>query len=190
MRLINFAILSIAAAALLVACSDDDGPTEQPTATPAPAVTPAPTATPLARVPEPIIVTDAGLPASGLPSTEESVQYTVESGDTVGGIAERFGVSSDAIRSANEITNDEIFIGQVLTIPRDTATTGDTGSAGVEAPPVTDGSTYVVQPGDTAFGIALEFDTTVEALAAANGMTEDEITDLQIGQVINLPSPQ
>ena len=47
----------------------------------------------------------------------------------------------------------------------------------------------MVEEGDTAFGIALEFDTTVEALAAANGMTEDEITDLQIGQVINLPSP-
>jgi LysM repeat protein len=49
--------------------------------------------------------------------------------------------------------------------------------------------TYTVQAGDTAFGIALEFDTTVEALAAANNMTEEEITDLQIGQVLQLPRP-
>lgn len=57
-------------------------------------------------------------------------------------------------------------------------------------PPVATDGTYTVQEGDTAFGIALEFDTTVEALAAANDMTEEELENLQIGQVINLPAPE
>jgi len=185
MRLISFAILLAATALTAAACSGDDESTPG-TVAPPPAATPAPTATPLARVPEPIIVTGAGVPSSGIPATEDSVEYTVESGDTILGIAERFGVASDAIRAANAIENDEIFIGQVLTIPRSTAAPGSTTTP----PPPSDGTTYTVQAGDTAFGIALEFDTTVEALAAANGMTEDEITNLQIGQVIILPRPQ
>ena len=184
MRLITCTILAIAALSL-AACSDDDEPAT-PVATAAPAeTTPAPTATPLARNPEPIIVTGAGLPSSGVPTTEEAIEYTVEAGDTIGGISERFGVAADVIREANDIEDDQIFIGQVLTIPR-----GTSAPTNSETPVPGDGTTYTVQPGDTAFGIALEFDTTAEALAAANGMTEDEITNLQIGQIINLPSPE
>jgi LysM repeat protein len=193
MRLITCTVIAVIGLFTAVACSGDDSPAT-PTATTAPtAATPAPTATPLARVPDPIVVTGSGLPSSGVPSTEDLVEYTVESGDNIGAIAERFGVPADTIREANDIEDDQIFIGQVLVIPRGVSggetTGGTTPDATATPPPSGDGSTYVVQEGDTAFGIAIEFDTTVEALAAANGMTEDEITNLQIGQVINLPSP-
>ena len=187
MRLITFTVLTLGAI-VLAACSGDAERAAPPATVAPPTATPAPTATPLARVPEPIIVTGSGLPASGVPTTEAAIEYTVVSGNTVGGIAEQFGVPADVIRDANDIEDDQIFIGQVLTIPRGT-TAGNPGSTSTP-PPVSDGTTYIVQPGDTAFGIALEFDTTVEALAAANGMSEDEITDLQIGQVINLPRPE
>lgn len=188
MRLRNFAIFVAGASALLAACGGDDETPDTPTPPPA-AATPVPTATPLARIPEPIIVSGQGAPG-GLTASEDAVQYTVESGDTVSGIAERFGVSSDAIRSANDLDGDDIFIGQTLTIPRSSTPQAGTGQTPGPTTPSAGENTYVVQAGDTAFGIALEFDTTVEALAAANGMTEDEITNLQIGQVINLPRPE
>ncbi|MGE3960470.1 MAG: LysM peptidoglycan-binding domain-containing protein [Dehalococcoidia bacterium] len=196
MRLRTFALSSaLALGVLATACTGADEGDSTPAATAAVETTPAPTATPLGRVPDPILVTGAGLPGSnGSGSSEEAVEYVVESGDTIGGIAERFGVDAELIRQANDLEDDFIDVGQTLIIPRggtlpppadDDDTTGTPST-----PPTGGGSTYTVQPGDTAFGIALEFDTTVEALAAANGMTEDEITNLQIGQVINLPSPQ
>ena len=202
MRVRTFALLSVlSATAILAGCSGGDDGDSTPSSTAAVASTPAPTATPLARVPDPILVTGTGIPGGGgSSSTEESVEYVVEAGDTLGAIAARFGVDADVIREANDIEDDFIFEGQTLVIPRGTTTGGSTGgSTGTTSTPTptptpspstSSGDTYTVQAGDTAFGIALEFDTTVEALAAANGMTEDEITNLQIGQVINLPSPQ
>lgn len=45
---------------------------------------------------------------------------------------------------------------------------------------------YVVQEFDTLLGIAIEFDTTVEALTAANGLNENDF--LQIGQELVIPT--
>ena len=45
--------------------------------------------------------------------------YTVQSGDTLSGIAQRFGVSLSALEAANpQITNPDIIIpGQIINIP-------------------------------------------------------------------------
>lgn len=192
MRSRVFAFLALGAIVLSAACNGGDESTALPTLPPGSATsTPAPTATPLARIPEPILVT--GAPGAETPTaTETGAEYVVEAGDSLGAIATRFGVDPDVIRAANGIEGDDIFIGQTLIIPRGGAASGGTAVPATtpESPAGGDGNTYVVQQGDTAFGIALEFDTTVEALAAANGMSEDQITNLQIGQVINLPRPQ
>ncbi|MEM0965073.1 MAG: N-acetylmuramoyl-L-alanine amidase [Verrucomicrobiota bacterium] len=45
--------------------------------------------------------------------------YTVRSGDTLSGIAAKFGTSVDAIRFENGITGDLIRVGQVLQLPGD-----------------------------------------------------------------------
>lgn len=194
MRLSLFAFVAAAALALTAACGGGD---EDASFTPPPpaggASTPAPTATPFARVPEPIVVTGSATPDSP-GATETGAEYVVEAGDSLAGISARFGVDADVIREANDIDGDDIFIGQTLLIPRGGTSPGEgTGTGSVPTPEVPNagsGDTYVVEQGDTALGIALEFDVTVAALAAANGMTEDEITNLQIGQVINLPRPQ
>lgn len=55
-------------------------------------------------------------------------------------------------------------------------------------PVVPDGSqTYIVQDGDTLWDIALEFDTTVDAIIAANGL--DNPADIQIDQELVIPPP-
>ncbi|MBI3751406.1 MAG: LysM peptidoglycan-binding domain-containing protein [Chloroflexi bacterium] len=76
-------------------------PTPGPSATPGPSVSAEPTIAPAAT-----------------PQT-----YTVKSGDTLGAIAKRFGVTLQALQAANGITNpDKIAIGQVLIIPTATPT--------------------------------------------------------------------
>ena len=45
-----------------------------------------------------------------------------------------------------------------------------------------DGGTYVVQPGDTLSGIAAQMGTTVEVLAAANGISDPNV--IQSGQTL------
>jgi LysM repeat protein len=44
---------------------------------------------------------------------------------------------------------------------------------------------HTVQPGETLLDIALKYDTTVEAIAALNGITN--VHELQIGQVLLIP---
>ena len=48
------------------------------------------------------------------------------------------------------------------------------------------GETYLVQSGDTLWDIALRFETTVEAIVAANALADE--TDLSIGQELVIPS--
>ena len=45
------------------------------------------------------------------------VLYTVQNGDTLGGIALRFGVTVEAIQTANNLDSTLIYVGQVLIIP-------------------------------------------------------------------------
>jgi len=46
---------------------------------------------------------------------------------------------------------------------------------------------YTVEPEDTAYGIALKFNITVEELASANNMTVEQIADLSVGQRLIIP---
>ncbi|WP_456414082.1 septal ring lytic transglycosylase RlpA family protein [Oceanithermus profundus] len=54
------------------------------------------------------------------------------------------------------------------------------------AAPTTIARVHVVQPGDTLFAIARRFGVSVEALRAANGLTDDRIHP---GQVLVVPGP-
>jgi len=66
------------------------------------------------------------VPHSG--TTTPGFLYTVRSGDTLWLIAQRFGVTVDAIRTLNSLTSDVLMIGQILQIPR--AGTAHTVQAG------------------------------------------------------------
>ncbi len=59
------------------------------------------------------------------PTSEGSIQYVVATGDTLGGIALRYGVTVQAIKTRNALTTDVIRIGQVLQIPASTAARED-----------------------------------------------------------------
>jgi hypothetical protein len=76
-----------------------------PSATPVSSATPVPTASSSAT----------GAPPSSIAPSSRT--YVVQSGDTLGLIAARFGTTADAIRTKNGLTTDDINVGQVLIIP-------------------------------------------------------------------------
>jgi LysM repeat protein len=134
----------------------------------------------------------AATAVAGFPGT---IIHTVRRGDTVGGIAVRYGSSIEAIIEANALNEDAfILVGQGLVVPIRvvpatetpsptplvTATSTQTTSGGG-----TSGDVYVVQRGDTLTAIAIRFNTTVANLVQLNGITNPNT--IFIGQRLLLP---
>jgi len=108
--------------------------------------------------------------------------HTVQPGDTLARLANRYGVTVDALVAANEIEDpDLIRVGQVLTIPASTA---------VPPTPVAPASgalTYTVQPGDTLAKLATRYGVTVDALVEGNEIEDRDL--IQVGQVLLIAAP-
>lgn len=63
-----------------------------------------------------VVTATAGPPP--VPTPGEQQIYTVREGDTLSGIAARFGVSEEAILKLNPMTDkDRLFVGQKLVVP-------------------------------------------------------------------------
>ncbi len=75
---------------------------------------PATTATPV--TPPPVEQPDPVVPGDAQPGT--SGTHTVQSGETLSTIAEKYGITTDALQNANNLSDaDKITIGQVLKVP-------------------------------------------------------------------------
>lgn len=119
----------------------------------------------------PTVATGVGV---GVAAASASTSYRVVAGDTLSGIAARFGTSVTALASGNHIANPNlIFAGQILSVP--TGSGGGTSSGN---------GTYTVVAGDTLSAIAARFGTTVAAITAANGLGNPNL--IFVGQVLKL----
>lgn len=101
-----------------------------------------------------------------------STTYMVKSGDTLYGIATKYGVSVEDIKRVNGLSNNLLQIGQKLTIP----SSNDVGSS--------TSTTYTVQKGDNLYNIAQKYNVSVSSIMNANNLNS---TLLQIGQVLKIP---
>lgn len=108
--------------------------------------------------------------------------YLIARGDTLKGLATRFGVSVDSMLGWNpDITNvNLIYEGQRL-IVYTTPTTPPPAT-----PPPASGQTYYVQKGDTLKKIAARFNTTVDAILQLNNIANPNV--IYVGQAITLPA--
>ena len=103
-------------------------------------------------------------------STTQENYYTVRRGDTLYSIANKFGTTVDTIKRLNNLTSNTLTIGQTLLISEETL------------PEV---STYIVEKGDTLYGIANKFGTTVDIIKRLNNLT---VNTLLPGQQILVPA--
>lgn len=100
-------------------------------------------------------------------TSNNSTSYTVQAGDTLSGIASKFGTTYQELARINNISNPNlIYVGQVIKVN------------GVSS------NTYIVQKGDTLSEIAQKYNTTVSALASKNGIAD--INKIYIGQVLTI----
>ena len=96
--------------------------------------------------------------------------YTVKSGDSLWSIANKYNTTVSELKSLNNLSSDALQIGQILNIPSNS---------------VSAGNTYTVKSGDSLWSIANKYNTTVSNLKSLNNLSSDV---LQIGQVLNVPS--
>jgi len=93
--------------------------------------------------------------------------YTVKVGDSLTGIASKFGVSMMTIWWANNLTSkDQLHVGEVLVIP-----------------PI-NGLVITVNVGETLQFLATKYKTTTDAIMQANQLTD---SNLIVGQVLLMP---
>ena len=103
---------------------------------------------------------------------ESSNIYTVVSGDSLYSIARKFNTTVDALKKANNLTTNNLSIGQKLIIPGGSTTNNNQ-------------NIYTVVSGDSLYSIARKFNTSVDALKKANNLTTN---NLSIGQKLIIPS--
>lgn len=94
--------------------------------------------------------------------------YTVQSGDTVFSIAQKFGISQQQLITSNQIIGDTILAGQLLFIP-------------IQVSKVI---TYTVQSGDSLYKIAQQYNTLVESIVVLNRL---QSTNIDVGQRLVIP---
>ena len=136
---------------------------------------------------------DVYTPESYVASADVSSQvYVVQRGDTLSAIASVYGTSWKKLAEYNNLANpNKLVVGQEILIP---------GSAGgAPAPisrpasqtavrttgaPIAQGTSYVIQKGDTLSGIAKRAGLTVDEIKAANALTSNRII---AGKSLSIP---
>ena len=105
--------------------------------------------------------------------------YIVKAGDTLYSIANRFNVTVDQLKGANNLTNNSLVIGQNLVIPVEEEQTPNS------TPPNSDYINYVVKAGDSLYKISNQYGVSVNDIIEFNKLPS---TVLSIGQQLLIPS--
>jgi LysM repeat protein len=143
------------------------------------------------------LLVPGGAPApSAAPAAKATTAatYTVRSGDTLTGIAQRHGTTARALASLNGLSlTKHIHPGQKLRVPTSGATAAKAASSSQTAAPATPApapkattSAYTVRGGDTLSGIAKRHGTTARAIASLNGI--GLTAHIHPGQKLRIPT--
>ena len=112
------------------------------------------------------------IPTTTNQGTQNYINYTVKSGDSLYKIANTYNTTVDEIKKLNNLTSNNLQINQVLKIP--TTSQQETTSY----------INYTVKSGDSLYKIANTYNTTVDEIKKLNNLTSN---NLQINQVLKIP---
>ena len=109
--------------------------------------------------------------------------YTVQSGDTLWGIANTHDTTVNNLKQINDLTSDTIYVGQVLKLKQQSTT-----QQGSSQPSQSNSSDfYTVKAGDSLWKIAMGNDLTVDHLKQMNNLTTNTI---YVGQQLRIKEGQ
>jgi LysM repeat protein len=114
-------------------------------------------------------------PPTPTPEPTRFLTHIVEAGENLTSIATDYGTTVEAILAVNQIEDPRsLRTGQELIIPLAGSVGGPPPVPGAPTAPSrgTEVVVHVVQPGESLLGIALEYDTSVEVIMAANNITD------------------
>ncbi|MDQ2153187.1 LysM peptidoglycan-binding domain-containing protein [Limosilactobacillus fermentum] len=129
---------------------------------------------------------------NGASTTATATYYTVQSGDTLSGIAVEYNTTTATLTSLNNLSNPNlIYVGQRLlvksasTAAASSATSTATSTASATSTSsTTSATTYTVKSGDTLSSIASSHNTTTAALTSLNSLANPNL--IYVGQVLKL----
>ena len=104
--------------------------------------------------------------------------HEVDKGETAYGIARRYHISNKDLRETNELSNDELRLGQLLQIPFIPEKATDSLKKDILVK-----NRHQVAKGETLYAIALHYNTPIQSLRDWNKLSSDE---LSIGQYLIL----
>lgn len=106
------------------------------------------------------------------------ISYTVKSGDSLYSIANKYNTTVDAIKSLNNLKNNNLAIGQVLTIPENGGTiSNETAPSFIN---------YTVTSGDTLYSISKKYNVPVDTIIKDNELQSNV---LSIGRLLKIRVP-
>lgn len=119
----------------------------------------------------------------------DGILHTVAPKETLYSISRAYQVSMDDLKRWNNLTDATLGIGQQLVIKKSAAVAVRTPQpVQNERPePIARKGTHTVQPGQTLFSIAREYDLSIDQLRAWNDLQGNE---LKVGQTLYLSQPE
>ena len=130
-----------------------------------------------------------GSKTSGSSNNQQRIAYKVKSGDYLGKIASKYGVSVNQLKSWNNLRSNNIQIGQTLYIYKNggpTISQGSTGGSKSSSSSKPKTVIYTVKSGDTLFKIAQKYPgVSADDIKKANGLKTDAI---RAGQKLTIPT--
>ncbi|HKL21441.1 MAG TPA: LysM peptidoglycan-binding domain-containing protein [Tichowtungia sp.] len=133
------------------------------------------------------VVTEPVLPE------EPSQTYVVQKGDTLSGIASMYGTSWKRLAEFNGLSNpNKLYVNQEILIPGSLSASApvsrpsspSAGSSSASGSSIRQGSSYVIQKGDTLSGIAKRAGLSVQEIQAANALDSHVII---AGKSLSIP---
>jgi membrane-bound lytic murein transglycosylase D len=112
------------------------------------------------------------------PSSTERIAYKVKSGDVLGKIAGKFGVSITQIKQWNNLRSSTIRVGQMLYI-YSASLASNSSATGAQPLALSNESstpkTYTVQPGDSLWNISKKHSLTIDQIKRLNNLNSTTI---------------
>lgn len=108
-------------------------------------------------------------------SAQSATTHTIQKGETLFGIAEKYDIEVTQLKRWNDITEDQLSVGQSLIVSKETEETDSSASQETQ--------THTVETGETLFSVSKQYQITIAELKAWNDLSSE---NLKVGQTLTI----